>query len=249
LEIQLDNNEVHTLTPYVVYVGVPSTHSGFGGTGILNIGSSNGSGTLGCLVTDNTTKAKHILSCQHVLNHDTSYGQVSDPADIALVAQPTVSIGRHVAGFLTTEIDAAVALITSNPDAYGNANLGIIKDPYDLKDEDTNGTLQIQLSGFDTTATLTGSIKMQTGVVVSHEFFVSLLYPDGNRHDMEDLIVLGQKNGAGFSGLSDHGYSGALVIDEHSRPIGLLIGGDDNFSYAIPINKVLTALNCTIANS
>jgi hypothetical protein len=49
--------------------------------------------------------------------------------------------------------------------------------------------------------------------------------------------------GASFSGPGD---SGSLIIDGNRRPVGLLFAGGGNFTFANPINQVLSALNVTV---
>ncbi len=243
LSVDLGNGNQQTIIPKVVFVGIPKTHSGIAGKGIVNVNGANGDGTAGCVVIDNHTKKKHLLSCQHVLSHDASCDTVGgSAASIALATDATTVIAKHVKGERTHEIDAGLAEVLADY-TFDNSTIGNIKGIKNLTVSDTNETVIVNLIGFDF---IHSQSHPSTGVIVNNEFYAEFEYADGNNFGIEDLIVLSQKQGDTYNTLSQSGYSGALVLTADNYAIGLLVGGDDNYSYAIPIHKILTALNCSI---
>ena len=46
---------------------------------------------------------------------------------------------------------------------------------------------------------------------------------------------------------SDHGDSGSAIIKTNGEVVGLLYAGNGTQTYACPIDKVLTALSCSLA--
>lgn len=68
-------------------------------------------------------------------------------------------------------------------------------------------------------------------------------YDDGTFVSYEGLMVIGVP---GEATLSQKGDSGAVVFDEHHRAIGLLIGGNDQYTFALPIWSILQHARCTI---
>lgn len=243
LNVDLGNGNTQLITPKVVFVDKPVTHGqGVAGKGIINVGGMNGEGTLGCVVIDNITSKKHLLSCQHVLNHDFDYDNISSPIGIAFVSDTSKIIAKHVSGERTHEIDAALAEIISTEN-FDNSNFGKIRGTRNLTIADTDETVKVTIQGFDTD---TNSTQKRTGVIINNGFYAEFEYDDGKNFGIEDLIVLSNKNGNTYTTISIPGYSGALVVDGNNYAIGLLVGGDSIYSYAIPINKILTAFDCSL---
>lgn len=242
LEVDLGNGRTQTITPKVVFVGNSQTHNGTAGDGVINVGGLNGNGTLGCVVKHNKTKKKYLLSCQHVFNHDYKYDTISEPTSIAFARDQKKIIGNHYSGFRTAEIDAALAEVVTL-DGIDNSGIGKIKGPRDLVNSDTHETLKVKLVGYDESGS---DPVLVEGLVVGSEFYVLLKYEDGTMFALDNLIVLSKKVDDSYHTISKPGYSGALVVDEKGYAIGLLVGGDNNYSYAIPINKILTCFDCSI---
>ena len=241
LEVIKDNGDKAMITPNVVFVGNPTTHNGVAGSGITNSGGQNGCGTIGCIVKSNAhPENKYILSCQHVLNHDHHFNTRGQQNDITFINQNGV-IAKHTKGLRTHEIDAGLAEITQQ---FTNANIGKIGPVRTISISDLDETVKVTLTGYDVDNT---QVQTNEGVIINNEFYSEFEYAgEIGKFGMEDLIVISNKNGDTYTSISKPGYSGSLVIDSEKRAIGLLVGGDLNYSYAIPINKILTYFKCSI---
>lgn len=69
----------------------------------------------------------------------------------------------------------------------------------------------------------------------------SFEYSDGKTITYTNLITFGVKQGNGhWKTVSAKGDSGSLVFTKNLEPIGILIGGNNDFSFAIPLNTILT---------
>ena len=71
-------------------------------------------------------------------------------------------------------------------------------------------------------------------------------YEDGEIVTYRNLLLFGKSSGSNWRTVSAKGDSGAVVFDDNYRAIGLLIGGNDQFSYALPIKPLLDQAECSI---
>lgn len=70
---------------------------------------------------------------------------------------------------------------------------------------------------------------------------VSLEYNDLSINDFEGVIAVGNNDGGFWSPISQKGDSGAVLYDEDNAPFGMIIGGDDEFTYALPLTDILNS--------
>lgn len=220
------------------------THSNkLPGTGIRNKTGANGDGTFGCVVRDENSKENCILSCQHVLKDDSNYDQPDTESTIILSDKSNNDFAKHIAGIRTDGLDAGLASLTDQ--SIDNKNLGILKGERDVNDFDVSINKAVSLRGYDPDQQSTFS---QDGVIINNEFDIDIDYKDGKpKYKIKDSIVL-SKSKTNFQPISKPGYSGSLVLDEDKCVIGMIVGGDDKFSYAIPINKIKSKLSFSILN-
>lgn len=242
LDVEMENGDKFTIQPKIIVTGTAKTSSGYSaGSGITNAGGRNGIGTLACVVRSRNTGKKYILSCQHVLNHDTDFTHTSTKNSIMDVATDT-AIALHVLGERTEEMDAGLAEILE-PDHFDNTNLGTLRGSRDITLADTFETIGVRLSGYDINKK---QINTNRGIIINNDFYAKFEYSDGNEYGCNDLIVLSNKNNNLYKTMTAPGYSGSLVIDENDYAIGMIVGGDKSYSYAIPINKILNKFDCSI---
>jgi hypothetical protein len=195
------------------------------------------SGTFGCLVEDRTNT--YILSCAHVLSDAAGV-----PGDHIL--QP----GAHFGG--TTPHDHIASLSRTIPLFSGtciaDAAIAQVHDPLDVIPDvlgigRPTGTLilsrvgrSVQKSGDQTGLT--------SGTVVGIKGTVGPLSINGAANVYFSDVIL-------TTGMSDSGDSGALLMDNGSKAIGLLFGGlVIGSTYAIswynPIDNILQNLGVTL---
>jgi len=240
--VDMGNGKYESITPTIIYTGRPATHSGKAGHGIINNNGVNGFGSITCIVKDNDTKVPHILSCQHVLSHGRDFDTIGQPADIFLASDRNNAVALHVRGERTSDMDAGVAEILKGY-ALNNSNI-VIKGTRNLKPADTNETVKITIAGYDQDTDT--NCVIATGVIVNNEFYAEFEYSDGKNFGIDDLIVLSKKENGNYLPVSKPGFSGSLVRDNKNYAIGMIVGSDNNYSYAIPIKKILKRFNCSI---
>jgi hypothetical protein len=240
--VNMGDGKFKLITPNVIFTGRPITHNGTAGHGIINNNGANGIGSITCIVKDNDTKAPHILSCQHVLSHGKNFDTITQPADIFLASDTSTAVAKHVKGERTSEIDAGLAKVLEGF-SFDNKNM-VIKGERNLIPADTNETVKINITGYNIETKF--NAKMETGIIVNNEFYAEFEYSDGKNFGIEDLIVLSKKVGDKYLPISKPGFSGSLVRDSKNYAIGMIVGSDNNYTYAIPIKKILKEFNCSI---
>jgi hypothetical protein len=52
--------------------------------------------------------------------------------------------------------------------------------------------------------------------------------------------------GGNWSTISEKGDSGSILFDENYHPFGLIIGGGNQFTYAVPLQDILEETNTQI---
>jgi hypothetical protein len=204
-----------------------------------------GSGTLGCAVVDASGR-RLGLSCAHVLAPDgvadvgaSIGGTVLCPSlpqaqDLGLLAKaPLGTLVRVLAPSFDPDdapdnLDAAVFLPSSSQSLTPLvADLGV-------KPKGSNDSVRIGLSVHKVGA-VTGETK---GVVQAVALAVKIPYGE------DEATFVGQ---IGISSFTQPGDSGSLVLDDSDRAVGIHLGAVDGMSICTPIERILSALDCTLA--
>ncbi|HLF64184.1 MAG TPA: hypothetical protein VI603_10540 [Saprospiraceae bacterium] len=186
----------------------------------------------------------YLLSCYHVLcPAEFKKGQsefpggtdskVISPGEIHRKKEPQI-IGHVTEGRFDNFIDAAIAELTEDGKSLINQyfdNNGVPKGIRVVSAKDAKARILVKLVG--------KTSKLQLGNLVHHYQKVTFFPKSPAGLDrLFDLIVT--------SKISDKGDSGATVVDASNNVIGMLVGGNDNHSYVIPINTILNRMNLTI---
>lgn len=205
-------------------------------------GYASCAGTLGSLVTGNSTGNNFILSCLHV------FADVTNPTQGELIYEPSIKDGgglpigqlyawRNFLDGAGNLVDCAIASINKPGDfASGLRGLGSIN-----PNPSVASVLQtVAKSGRDAPGVTFGSIT-------DIDADVPVQYPENSQAEygfVQQIAIKGSGNP--FAG---NGDSGSIVVDKASlQPVGLLFAvgndGSGNFvAFANPINLVLGELN------
>jgi hypothetical protein len=190
-------------------------------------------GTITAIVSDNLNRVM-ILSCYHVLAVDKNAN--TDDA----IGQPSES-GRTVAylkdRFITSKVDAALAVIDNpSPGSWTNEIVELQVPIAEVAFGSGKGTLG-RKRGISTQVT--------SGRIVDTNQTIPVGY--GNIVDpwplSDQLQIQGDSPDKPFSRGGD---SGSAVINDKNQLIGLLVGGDERYSYATPIEYVLNQLRISL---
>ncbi|GGI52409.1 hypothetical protein GCM10011425_36210 [Mucilaginibacter galii] len=235
LSVQLSAGGTVKIPVKVVVTGKQAeTNSADAGKGVYNRSGVLGRGTIGAIVKD--IYGDHfVLSCYHVLNGDLNWTRLSDSTDI--LDSNGASIAQLYFGFRTADMDVAIAKINNGVN-FSNQQ---IRNPASIRSvyyDDVLRETEVNILGAKT-----GSIV--NGFVYNDSWPAALKYPGNSLWELSDLIVLTRidKTTNNYKTLTQGGDSGALVVDNKNFAIGIIVGGDNAFSYAIKLDKVAKSMD------
>jgi hypothetical protein len=199
-----------------------------GGDTIKNQSTGIGWGTLGCFAKNkNDTVKNYLMSCWHVLQHkgDT-------------IKSGTNNVATVVDGTITPTMDIGFAEITVTGQ-FNNQLIGITQDCRTVTLNDAENETPVFFKG--------GSSKLQSDVVIYNHApdDQKIYHPDtGTHYVMSDLFSITRyaPNTRTPTSPSKRGDSGSVVVDKEGHPIGVVVGGDGSFTYAVKLSNVF-ALN------
>jgi hypothetical protein len=93
--------------------------------------------------------------------------------------------------------------------------------------------------------------KVTNGVVTNHSFPINVdINYGGVFRKLKNLILMSKVDinnaQASYSSISNPGDSGGLVNDENGNMIGMVIAGDNMFTYAVSLDQILKLTNTKI---
>jgi hypothetical protein len=207
----------------------PKPHTGRGAP-IANDGSTNFIGTLGCIVTDSKSSS-YALTCNHVLTAGTfdSPGSIGDQAD-DLTGGATNKIGTWAAGVMNVQVDAALIQLAAGVPVQSN---GLSTAVYPVSDSDS-GTTGVALTG-----ALSGQVA---GYIIHVDQPFDVDYKN-QTVSMTGLISLSMDfHSNNFTTLTQDGDSGSAVYHAVNKQlIGMVVGGNDQFTFVIPMQRALSS--------
>jgi hypothetical protein len=237
--VQLPGGNIMIVNTDIYITGRPKKHSAppAPGWSIQNMTLKNGIGTFGCVVKSVDSADTFLLSCMHVLCSDYNYSNVDSMDRTIEDTSSGNQIGILWQGLRNNFIDAAIAQLMAPMD---NANIGNPTGECIINDNSQLNSI-VKLTGYDV-ATKTALTK--TGVIANFGFTATLGYDDGNDWPLYDIISITNKVNGVNTSLTTPGYSGALVINsKDNSPIGIVVGGDSQFTYVIPIDIIFKTFN------
>lgn len=208
-------------------------------------GGEGEEGAYGCLVEDEDTQRQYILTCAHVVLGGSAVdlkGIVADGDEYKIRVRgvgKSYTIGELYYSRRDEHNDTALILPykDNNTNRIGEYEIG--KEREIISEEDRGATVSFMSSVTDElqigqvhTARCVEPVKLKYLRVVV-EFL--------------DVIKIGRNMGQYWRTISEPGDSGSVIFDENNRAIGLLIGGDRQFTYALPIYPILKQAGVTIA--
>jgi len=221
----------------VVDSGVPVSHLGPHGA-IFNASSLNDYGSLGCVLTDDTTGKRHILSCWHVMKGDKRYDETTDnsPAMVEQTANGGIPLATRWGGGLQGPYDFAVAELATSQNGRDNSvifsALNVRNNGYrELTNADINNTTPVLFHN------IFG--QPRTGKVLSSSESIMIKYDDKIRI-MEDILVLTDDHTGQQKAMSQGGNSGAVIFDTQGFAIAMVIAGDRKYTYAMKLSNFFT---------
>lgn len=201
-------------------------------------------GTISAVVVQGESKSPKILSCWHVLAYDDK-AKVGDE-----ICQPLSS--RKVVAQLTNKvrgnsIEVALAEILDPATAAPGIQMydGNVIPFTKFADEQSIKSL-IDAHGHVRKSGVTSHLT--SGKIVAGDVKAPIGYPDTPMgwEIFGQIVIESDTPGSLFSKKMD---SGAPIINDSNEIIGILIGGDDKYSYATPINFIQNQMKVSPWNS
>ncbi|WP_343748001.1 hypothetical protein [Fluviicola sp.] len=198
------------------------------------------SGSLCCKIRIGSEE--RLLTCSHVLNAGKGVNRFG-----AIKPTPAMIDGKLNGNFVWAlhdkQFDIALIKTTTSSFTYEITPNKVKKLTHlDIR------TLQVRIMCNDT---LNGGYLEKKGYVINNRTInpIPIKYSDGT-YQMTDLIVLSNikesESDDNYSGITTPGDSGACVYDQYNNPIGMIIAGNNKFSYAIPLVNILNKLSAEI---
>jgi len=205
-------------------------HTGVGSL-VANSKTTTFFGTLGCVLSSARDKFLYALTCNHVLTGGffESPGAIGD-LTAELVFGTATNIGTWEAGLMNENVDAA--LIKLDSDVIPEPN-ELSKEIFKVTDHDS-GVTKVALTG-----ALSGPV---TGFIIHIDQPFDVDYKNKSQL-MSNLITLSSDtNASNFTTLTQEGDSGSIVFHAGNKQvIGVVVGGNDQFTFVIPMQQVLSA--------
>lgn len=194
-------------------------------------------GTLGAIVHDNKSGTPLLLSNFHVLaiDQDARTGDaIAQPSLVDGGRDPQSVVGALERTALTATVDGALATLQGRSYSAGIVDIGAITGT----GEATPG-MAVRKRGRTTGVTY--------GIIDGISLSVTLPYPGGvGPKTLTDQIDV-RPDSARNAQFADHGDSGAVLVDDNGKIIGLhFAGSNDGHGVANPIADVLSALDVRI---
>lgn len=196
-----------------------------GGDTIVN---QNSFGTLGCFVKNKkATDKNYLMSCWHVLKHPNDMIDSGINTGAAKVIEGTISP--------TMDIGFAEILISGS---FDNKSIKISQDCRTVTVDDAKKERMVFFHG----AFLD---KQSNAVIYNHVVNDQKIFhsDSGQNHVMNDLfsITRYKPNTKIPESPSSKGDSGAVVVDQEGYPIGVVVGGDESFTYVVKLSNVFAS--------
>jgi len=174
----------------------------------------------------------HILSCWHVMKGDLNYD--TDDTQTTIVDYEKNDLAIRWAGGIDQSYDFAFARCLP----------GKTCDNEFLRTELNLGSFNFrQVTSMD----VTGQIEIKyydsiNGLVIKGKIYaacpsVVISYPDKSRN-VKDILVLTNDSSGQEKSISQSGNSGSVIFDNDGSALGMIIAGDDMYTYAVKLSNI-----------
>ncbi len=193
---------------------------------------SNKFGSAGLFVTDSQKKVYmltnyHVVAEQMIANHQYYYRRPvsQNKNDVKIIISNTnILQGRFETGIISHEIDAAFVELFMPPDT----GMNVLPDKNKVK-----GRVSVRPypPSFIGKSLIVYSYHSPMGADGKINDNSSVLYTNNPDIFFEDLLQIAPR-------ITQGGDSGSLVVTPSFAVLGLIVGADNNYSYAIPFYKI-----------
>ncbi|NHN24960.1 hypothetical protein FIA58_004645 [Flavobacterium jejuense] len=245
LTYQLPNNTIRNYPVKIITSSTIVTHGNLSfKSDITNQGRLSNYGSFGLAVKFKNGSSNHkmLLTCYHVIigHGDDFYSFKYTERDeiVSPYYDEDATVGRVRQAIRNDRIDAAIIDIDNNISISNILpNGSIINDIRVINNEELYKGIPVRIYGYKSNSD-TGM-----GIIDSLHNYVNIEYtlPNGRKQNwgLYDLISVSNYGSA----ISQEGDSGSALLDENNNVIGIVVGGNDYSTYAIPIETIFNQLN------
>jgi hypothetical protein len=211
-----------------LHFSLNAKHKELGVQNDVNRQADTGWGTVTGIVRNRKTNKNAILSCSHVLRGH--YQEVDDDAKRLINDHSGENIASLNYYVQSNILDAAYADLKGDP----HADFPLIDRFQEVVKFDAEMETEIIMHGC-----VSGK---QEGKIINHRTHFPFQV-NGKFITMVNLVKITRREGDKRRSVSTYGDSGALVTRKHdSMPLAMIIGGTEEFSFAITLKEVFDSL-------
>lgn len=247
----LPNNTVRKVEVRII-ISSPITTFGNSinsGSDIANSETKDNFGTLGLVVNAKNGKSKNkILTCYHVVVDQNHNYQEFDYQLQSEIIHPHgdkgAVVGKLEFGIRNNEIDAALISIDPNITISNVNEFGKITTIRTIAYEERYSNIKVIVNGYNQKS------NYKKGIVRSLYNSAKINYNIPNNEiekeswELNNLIAISDDEG---KSITLGGDSGAAILDEQNRVIGIVVGGNSEITYAMPITTIFNQLNIKLS--
>ncbi|MFM9952264.1 MAG: hypothetical protein ACKV1O_30310 [Saprospiraceae bacterium] len=198
-------------------------------------------GAFGCIVKDYENPEYYILTCAHVVTErrcQVDMQEILDTAKIHVSPENNLPVKKIIFdGGYDCALIGPVDLSKHSNKLSGSK---MLKPPRSLSANDIGTSIYVEVNS--------SSLGRHGGWLVHHckeneGKGIEVNYDDGTK--IFHGLIVAESVSLAYK-LTDRGDSGAILYDEDGQALGMVIGGDAVFTYAIPIGDVLMELYAEI---
>lgn len=223
---------------------MPKAHGGTG-TNIAEQDTPAFSGTLGCVLLDSLTGVRYALTCSHVaLSGDSRnlMGNAPSPQRnlVELSAAGTLPVlGPVTSAIRNQTLDVALAgpVVPTVDNQFPGGTLNGYRA---ITDEDVLNQIPVKIRGAQTITEGQIVMRSQTPIAIQYDAGPS-------PQSFFGLFVVAKKTPQGWSAISKPGDSGAAILDQDNKVLGIVLAGNRNFTYVMPMESIIRQFDLQIA--
>lgn len=199
----------------------------------INIPTNGSTGTLGCILKSNFTDKHFLLTCSHVITGN-SYnfgGRVEQDKKVEVRDTTGSIIGKLYYALRDKENDfALVELFNPKETPTPSEAREVVYNDFRYK-------TPIKFKG--------ATSNEEEGFIINYKCKVPIKYKD-KIVKLHNLIKLSKQAYINHKTMSNPADSGAVVFDRNNKAIGIVVAGNKQFTYALPMDKILEISGASI---
>ncbi len=233
LKMRDEHDQVVRIRIRKIISGKAESHDATVGGRIANRHNLFNQGTIGYFVKSTSSGEVFLMSCYHVLRdgHDWNIFVPNGKEEIIDVASPAMEvIGDLCFGFRNNRFDIGLAKLKPGIQIQIPPELRMTQS-IDVTQQDEYSETTVFIRGIN-------SDELRQAIVYNDDVSKRITYSDNSSQVFEKLMSITRKSGMNLTSPTSKGDSGALVFNAKKEAMGIIVGGDEQFSYAMHMRDI-----------